>query len=68
MTESPKHEELMSREEALGLVRKWQSEIKRMKSVERGKYIEEKLAALGPDAQRLARRILNDLLKPPQKT
>ena len=57
----------MSREQALALVRKWQSETKRMNSVERGKYIEQKLNALGPDVQRLARRILNDLLKSPGK-
>jgi len=68
MTERPKHEELMSRDEALQLVRKWQAEVKSMKPVERGKYIEDKVAALGPDAKRLARRILNDLLKPPRRT
>jgi hypothetical protein len=67
MTETPKHAELMSREQALGLVRKWQLETKRMNSVERGKYIEEKLAALGPDVERLARRILNELMKPPSR-
>lgn len=67
MEKNPKHEELMSRDEALGLVRKWQSETRRMGSVERGKYIEERLAELGPDVQRLARRILNELMKPPSK-
>lgn len=67
MAESPKQEEMMSREQALALVRKWQSETRRMSSVERGQYIESKLAALGPDVQKLARRILNDLLKSPGK-
>ena len=66
MNQSAKHEEPMSSEEALALVRAWQSAIKGMPSAARSKYIEDKLAALGADAQRLARRILADFLRPPR--
>ena len=61
-----KQEEPMSSEEALALVRVWQTAIKDLPSDARGKFIEDRLAELGADAQRLARRILADLLKPPR--
>jgi len=66
MGESAKPEESMSSEEALALIRAWQSAVKGMPPAARSKFMEDKLAALGPDAQRLARRILADLLKPPR--
>ncbi len=58
----------MSSERAFAICRGWleDAERRRLTPDERSEFIEREVRALGPDAQRLIRRVLMDIFKRPR--